>query len=208
MPAIVLFLILAIVERVGGRGKSKPSFEELYRELYGPVVGFLSKKRLPHDQAEELAQQTFLNAYKKYDDFQGNSKPSTWIFAIANNLFINHLRDRDAAKRKAEEVPIDAAHHEIPSGEPDAAARVNEDEGRRLLREAIEKLSPKMQQCVWSRVYEDRSYRDIAERLGVSESTAKTHFSLAGKQLRSVLVELYPELESILDLGKERHDDE
>jgi RNA polymerase sigma-70 factor, ECF subfamily len=177
----------------------KGIFEELFRELYRPVLGIFAKLGCSREDCEDLTEETFLRAFRSFSEFRGEAKPLTWLHTIADNVWRNRLRDRGAAKRDGVEVPIPdngqtgAAFQERAHDQGIGAER------RRLLKSAVEKLPPKMRRCVWLRVYQDMSFAEIAEVLGVSAGTAKSHFSLARSRLRPLLAEHYPELEDDLE---------
>lgn len=180
-------------------GSELDAFEELFRELYRPVFNIFAKKGCSHEDSQDLASETFVRAYRSFNDFRGEAKPLTWLHTIANNVWRNRMRDAAAAKRDGIEVPIledgrtETAFQDLPRD------RTVHDERRRLLKSAMVKLPPKMRRCVWLRVYQDMSYRDIAEVLDVSVASAKSQVSLAQARLRSLLAEHYPDLEE--DLG-------
>ncbi len=192
-----MMLILAMLQEVPR--ERKDSFEELFRELYGPVVNIFYKKGCSREDAQDLASETFLRAYRAFGSFRGDARSLTWLHTIADNVWRNWRRDAVAAKRDGIEVPI------VEDGKPEAAFQDRPqdptviEERRRLLKAAIGKLPPKMQRCVWLRVYQHRNYRDIAAILGVSVGTAKSQVSLAQKRLRSLLAEHYPDLDHDLD---------
>ncbi len=185
--------------------KEKVVFEELFRELYGPVVGFFAKKGYSREDSQDLAAETFMRAYRSFGDFRGDAKPLTWLYTIAANVWHNRMRDAAAAKRDGVEVQVPDDGRSDPVFQDQAHDRTVSKERRRLLKSAIDKLPPGMRRCVWLRVYQDMSYRDISEILGVTVSTAKSQVSLAGPRLRPLLAEHYPELDDDLgDLRKVR----
>lgn len=174
-------------------------FEELFRQFYRPVVGFFAKRGTSNDECQDLAQETFLRAFRAFADFRGDARPSTWLFAIAANLWSNRNRDAAAAKRDGAEVPLPEDGWAEPESGDRADERADAAERLRLLRSAIDDLPPQMRRCVQLRVYQGRGYRDVAEILGVTVETAKSQVSLAKKRLRQSLAHHYPELEDDAD---------
>ncbi len=191
--------MLAALTTGGASTGGKDAFEGLFRELYQPVLRFLAKRGCSQEECQDLAQETFLRAWRSFDGFRGDAQPLTWLLTIATNLWRNRNRDAAAAKRAGDEEPLldndppDPASGEGPLDEAIGSER------RRLLKTEIDKLPPKMRRCVQLRVYQDRSYRDIAEILGVTVETAKSQVSLARSRLRSSLAEYYPELDAEQD---------
>ncbi len=169
--------------------------EELFRELYRPVLGFFGKRGCSQEECKDLAQETFLRAHRAFDSFRGDAKRSTWLFTIASNVWRNRLRDTDAIKRTGDEVPLPEDDHALPDPEGRPLDHAIRDERLRLLQSAIDELPPKMQRCVQLRVYQDMKYREIATVLGITIETAKSQLSLARPRLRSKLAKHYPDLE-------------
>ncbi len=192
-----MILILAMFQEVSR--EDRLSFEELFRELYRPVFGIFIKKGCSREESQDLASETFLRAYRSFGDFRGEAKSLTWLHTIADNVWRNWKRDAAAAKRDGIEVPISEMDKPEPAFQDRPPDRIVIEERRRLLKLTIEKLPPRMQRCVWLRVYQNRSYRDIAAILGVTEGTAKSQVSMAQTRLRPLLAEHYPELAEDLD---------
>ena len=190
-------LILAMPQKASSRGKD--AFEDLFRELYRPVCGIFAKKGCSREDCQDLASETFLRAYKSFDRFRGEAKPLTWLHTIATNVWCNWMRDAAAAKRAGTEVPIPDDGQTDPASRDRPHDRAIREERRRFLRSAIDGLPPRMQRCVRFRVYQDMSYRDIAEVLDVTVATAKSQVSLARSRLRPLLAEYYPDLDE--DMG-------
>ena len=174
------------------------AFEELFRELYRPVRSFFAKRACGAEESEDLAQEAFYRAYRSFEEFRGDAKPLTWLTTIAINVWSNHQRDAAAAKRAGHEVPLPEGRAE-PVADDKPRDRAIDDERRRHLESAIEKLPKQMRRCVWLRVYQNRSFRDIADLLGVTEGTARSQMSLAKPKLRSILAEHYRDLDADLD---------
>ena len=193
----VVILILAMPEAVSREAKDK--FEEFFREHYRLVFSIFAKRGCSREDCEDLSSETFLRAFKSVDDFRGESKASTWLHTIATNVWRNRMRDAAAAKRDGIEVAIPEDGHAEPVSRERPHEEVIGDERRRLLKSAIDDLPPQMRRCVWLRVYQDMSYRDIAEVAGMSVSTAKSQVSLARRRLRSLLTDHYPELDDDRD---------
>ena len=193
----MLFLAL-ITEGVASRAGSD-AFESLFRELHGPVIGFFSRRGCTPEESQDLAQDTFLRAYRSFDGFRGEAKKSTWLLTIAGNVWRNHARDAEAAKRDADEVDLpEGDRAPAAPGKPQLEDTLDV-ERRRLLRTAIEELPKAMRRSVMLRVYQDMSYRDIADTLDISVKTAKSQVSRARPRLKTALAEHYPDLESRLN---------
>lgn len=180
---------------MGGRlsNNGKNGFEELFRRYYRPVMGFYARRGCPEEECRDLTQETFLRAHRAYGGYQGDAKPLTWLLTIATNLWRNRVRDAGAAKRTGIEVPMVAVEVGLESGDR-PRERAIEAERRQRVRDALAELPPSMRRCVYLRVYQERSYREIARLLEVTVETAKSQVSRAAPRLRSILAEDYPEL--------------
>lgn len=175
------------------------SFKRIYREFHRPVVNIFIKKGCSLEDAEDLASETFARAYRGFGEFRGHAKPLTWLHTIAANVWRNQVRDATAAKRDGIEIALPEERHEaeafrIRPNDPTLSA-----ERHQFLKSAVSKLPPRMRRCVQLRVYQELSFREIAEILGVTEATAKSQVSLARRRLRSLLAEHYPNLAEMLD---------
>lgn len=78
------------------KGDARRELESLYRTHFVKVAGYFRRCGIQDAVARELAQETFVNALKGLHQFQGQSKLSTWLWTIARNVFLGHLRSRKA----------------------------------------------------------------------------------------------------------------
>src|SRR5687767_15955016 len=80
--------------------------EDLYRRYYRPVVAFFARKGFPLEESRDLAQDTFLRVFNKWESFRGESSVETWLFQIAANLYKNKIGR--ASCRERVESKVDA----------------------------------------------------------------------------------------------------
>lgn len=169
--------------------------EELFQRYYRPVVAFFLRKGFTFDESRDLAQDTFLRVFNKWESFRGESSIETWLFQIAANLYKNTLRSRQTQKRDAQEVPLDRDEvAELGSRESDPLRVVLTEEQARLLWSALEKLPPQMRQAVLLRI-RDLKYREIADVMHVSIETVKAHLYQARQQFRKLLADYFTDSE-------------
>lgn len=189
----------------GARGVSVAR-EELFRGLFDAhfraVSGYFAARGTSLDDALDLAQETFLQAYRGLDRFRGEASAKTWLFSIARNVWLSALRSRAAAKRDGVRVPLDEAHLPVAAGERSAGregsqplAGVLQRERVEQLREALAALPPQMRQCVMLRLFQGLRYREIAAVLRIAEATVKNHLFQAKRRLTALLEEYSTELE-------------
>lgn len=196
-------------EATGQSPEPPISFEELYRRYYKFVLGFF-KKRVRVEEAEELTQETFLNAYRGRKRFRGESKHKTWLAVIATNVFKNYVRDLKTQKRDGVEVSIDpspTSEEQTPveptSMDPDALDEALGDERNDLLRQAIASLPSRTRQIMRLAFVHGLKYREIAETLEISVNTVKSAVFQGKEKLRKFIQESAPELK--VDFGDD-HD--
>lgn len=149
------------------------AFEALVREYEQPVWRFLRHLVRDPGLAEDLAQETFLRAYRNLDGFAHQSRFSTWLFQIARNAGIDALRKRDRGARLLEVVPV-AETCPSPEGGAELAA-------------ALDALSPKRREALLVVEVLGYRYREAAVILGVPEGTVKSRIHQAREQLAAWL---------------------
>lgn len=172
--------------------------EELFQRYYRPVVSFFMKRGFSSEESRDLAQETFLRVFNKWDSFRGESSVETWLFQIAANLYKNTLRSLQTQKRDAQEVSMDCTESvdvELRSREGDALRAILAEERSQRLRAALEDLPPQMRQAVFLRVDGDLKYREIAELMHVSIETVKAHLYQARQHLRDRLADYFTDRE-------------
>lgn len=151
---------------------------------------FVQKRVLNQDDADDIIQLTYLEAWRNQEKFNGLAKPDTWLCGIALNLIRNHFR------RFYAQPPL-STFDETEFNEPGDDIDLSElcDHHRLLDRtlSAIDALPRRMRDTLWIAVDTESSYREAAERLGVPIGTVRSRLFRAREQLkRSVYGEAQP----------------
>ena len=134
--------------------------------------------------AEEVAQEAFLAAWKGLPSFRGQSKFSSWLYQLTTNAAIDFLRRE---KRHRAATPIDDELELAAPGTPHQAAE--EAELRQALQQALDALTPEHRQIFLLRQMRQLSYEEIGRLLGLEPGTVKSRLSRAKKQLRQILTQ-------------------
>lgn len=122
-----------------------------------------------HDDAQDLLQETFLKVYRSFDSYKGESALYSWLYRIATNVTLSFLRTK-----KLECSPLD----DVRGMESDDYFEFT-DEAAVALQKAIHSLPSKQQTVFNMRYYDELSFKEIAEVIGSSESSAKANFHFA-----------------------------
>ncbi len=132
-----------------------------------------------HEDATDLAQQTFLNAIRHLDAFDGRAAFGTWIFRICTNACISHLRKEKLRRHQGEESMRGEA-----ATEPLPASRVQTDEMHQRLHEALASIDTDARAMLVLRDGQGLDYAEIASVLGVPVGTVKSRLFRARSTLR------------------------
>jgi len=175
----------------------EPAFRELVRRYERPVFSLIFRMVRDRETAEDLAQDTFIKVLNNIDRYRPEFKLSSWLFKIANNVTIDHLRKRQLAT-----VSLDGSPHAQTAAEAQATSLDVESRGESAL-EAIEsrelgsaieraigRLRPEYRSCILLRHVEGRSYEEIAATLDLPLGTVKTYIHRARHELREALEDL------------------
>jgi RNA polymerase sigma-70 factor (ECF subfamily) len=149
--------------------------ERYQREVYRVCYRFVND----HHDASDLAQETFLKAYRAIGSFRGDSALMTWLYRIAVNACLNF---RTARRLPTE--PIDAA---LRDGAMTAFEAVRREERARLVRDAVRRLPEKQRATLILKVYQELSHEDVARVLGSSVGTVKANLFHALGNLRKLV---------------------
>ncbi len=158
-------------------------------DFVGRLLAVLNRRRsrpLKDDELADLAQETLLVVWRKLPGFEGRSTLETWIFRITSLEFLAALRVRARRPRLegiAEVVPVPAAQHE-----PDPVVEATAGDEPPPLRRFLAHLSEREAEVVRLRHLETQSFREIADGLGISPSSAKTHYYRGLEKLRALLL--------------------
>lgn len=183
----------ADVARLAQQGR-EAAFRELVRRYERPVFSLVFRMVRDTATAEDLAQDTFIKVLNHIDKYRPEFKFSSWLFKIANNLTIDHLRRRRVDTISIEGAP-DAVTAESARATTIAVVSGNESpleelESRELgtaIERAIGKLRPEYRACIMLRHVEDKSYEEIAEIVKLPLGTVKTYIHRARHELRTAL---------------------
>lgn len=173
---------------------SEAAYRELIRRYERPVFSLIFRMVRNRELAEDLSQETFVKVLNAVESYRPEYKFSSWVFKIANNAAIDHLR-----RRELDTLSLDGSPHaETPEMieatalqvRQHAETQLEEVENRELGRSieaAIEKLRPEYRACILLRHVEGRPYEEIAEILNLPLGTVKTYIHRARNELRIAL---------------------
>jgi RNA polymerase sigma-70 factor (ECF subfamily) len=175
------------------RADDSKAFSELVEKFQTRLVGLMHHILAHKQDAEDLAQEVFMRVYRNRHNYSPKAKFSTWLFTIANNLALNAIRDRKRRKTLSIEQSESSSHGVTsqsfapPSRGPAPDHQADQTELAEVIRRAMGELNERQRMAVVLNKFEDMSYAEIAEVMGLSEKAVKSLLSRARQQLRARL---------------------
>jgi RNA polymerase sigma-70 factor (ECF subfamily) len=179
------------------RDGAEYAYRELIRRYERPVFSLIYRMVRDRETAEDLAQETFIKVLNAIGSYRPEFKFSSWVFKIANNTTIDHLR-----RRELDTLSLDGSPHAMtPESVEATTLQIGSDRGSPLdvleskelggeIETAINQLRPEYRSCILLRHVEGRPYEEIAEMLGLPLGTVKTYIHRARSELRLALQHL------------------
>jgi RNA polymerase sigma-70 factor (ECF subfamily) len=179
------------------RAGRETAYRELIRRYARPIFALIFRMVRDRELAEDLSQETFIKALNAIESYRPEFKFSSWIFKIANNAAIDHLR-----RRELDTLSLDGSPHaETPEAMQATALQIGARQESPLdtveakelggaIEVAIARLRPEYRSCILLRHVEGRAYEEIAEILDLPLGTVKTYIHRARNELRQALAHL------------------
>jgi len=179
------------------RDGQERAYRELVRRYERPIFSLLYRMVRDRELAEDLSQDTFVKALNAIESYKPEYKFSSWLFKIANNAAIDHLR-----RRELDTLSLEGSPHAVTPDAMEATALQIGDRGENALdiveakelggeiERAIAQLRPEYRACILLRHVDGRAYEEIAEMLDLPLGTVKTYIHRARNELRRLLAHL------------------
>lgn len=168
------------------------AFGALVEANQGRIYNLTLRMTGSPEDALDLSQEAFLNAWRGLDKFQGDSSFSTWLYRLASNVCIDFLRREKRRKDISMTVSLDDEEEERQAELPDHRHSPEREVERRELREDIRRglmsLSEEHRQVLVMRELSGMSYAEIGAVLKLEEGTVKSRIARARVALRKILV--------------------
>ena len=181
-----------VVERA--RKGEEIAYRELLRRYQRPVFSLIYRMVRDRELAEDLAQETFVKALNALDRYRPEYKFSSWVFKIANNAAIDHLRRKELDTLSLEGGPDATTPERVEATAlqlgDQTESPLEELESRELgstIEKAIGCLRPEYRSCIILRHVEGRPYDEIAGILDLPLGTVKTYIHRARAELKECL---------------------
>jgi len=163
--------------------------------VFSMAVRILQNEQL----AEEVAQDSFLNAYKALKSFEGNSKFSTWLYRITYNVALNALKKENRNREFfSDQEPVEYMNYSISNQINDSTLDdVERNELGDIVRGCIAKLPPKFASILTMYHLNQMKYDEISELMRLPIGTVKSHIHRGRVMLRNLILENYDRQELI-----------
>jgi RNA polymerase sigma factor (sigma-70 family) len=159
-------------------------FRQLVAEHQDRLYRFILKNIGNASDAEDLAQQAFVEAVKGFGSFRGDSQLSTWLYGIAMNLVRNYLSRVPHRNYRFED---DEALADLDGGSATPERQVQDRQSVALLQHELDGLAPEMREVLLMVSLDGLSYEEAAALLSVPVGTVRSRVSRARSQLRQRL---------------------
>ncbi|MFH1769051.1 MAG: RNA polymerase sigma factor [Parcubacteria group bacterium] len=159
-------------------------FEDLVKNYQKNIINFHYRLVGNRFEAEDLAQDTFIKAYKKFDSVKDKKKVKSWLFSIARNVTVDFFR-----RKKEKTITLDNTMLENYARENaiDYQAQVINTEISKELQSCIEQLQPEDRTIIKLLYYEGFSYKEIATMMNMNQNTLKSKLHRARQSLQELI---------------------
>jgi RNA polymerase sigma factor (sigma-70 family) len=168
------------------------SYGKIMRKYQDSVRNIIFKIIHDQDELDDLVQETFIKAFSSLKSFNEQYSFATWIYKIATNNCIDHLR-----KRKLKTLSINRTYEQedretsfdLPDKDAEADKMLIEDQKKKIIRDAIDSLPEKYKTVIIMRHQEEKNYDEISQALDIPIGTVKAHIFRAREMLNKYLKE-------------------
>jgi RNA polymerase sigma-70 factor, ECF subfamily len=173
------------------------AFDQLVNRYRSRVFAMIYNMVHNEQDAWDLAQDSFVKAWKSIKRFRGQSSFFTWLYRIVMNVTIDHARKKQikgAGTEFNDEVKlgeIEPGARTAPRSEPLPHRQMERSEIRERIDAAIAQLTPEHRAVILMKETEDMQYHEIAEALGCSIGTVMSRLFYARKRLQNLLRDVY-----------------
>ena len=157
------------------------SIEELVMKYQKQIYALVYRITNDIEEAKDLTQKTFVKAINGLKGFRKEASFKTWLYQIAINTSLNHIR-----QSKHEEVEIEGS---IMGNKANALTDIMENEKRNYIRKGLDELPERQKLAIVLRVYNGLSCSETAKAMGCSEGAVKAHYHNGVKRLKGILKE-------------------
>jgi RNA polymerase sigma-70 factor (ECF subfamily) len=172
----------------------REAFAELVRRYSGPIYNFSVRHLRQAPLAEDVTQEVFLRLVQKAAEFKHEARFSTWLYTIARNLCIDHLRK---LKHRRHASLDNSGSDEAPLAERLAAGGIDADTERsavsievlHAIETAVDALPEEQREVFLLREIANMPFKEIATATGVGENTVKSRMRYALDRLQQALAE-------------------
>jgi RNA polymerase sigma-70 factor, ECF subfamily len=169
---------------------SERAFHDLVLRYERPIFSLIVRMVRDANLAEDLAQEVFLKAYRRLDTFDRERRFASWLFKIAHNATLDHLR-----KSGLDTVPLEGSGDDEPGlvgiladdSREGGEARVHRGDLARVLESALASLKPEHREALMLRFKQGLAYQEICDVMGLPLGTVKTNIHRARKSLAEAL---------------------
>ena len=176
-----------IVAAIGGRSES---FEELVRRYQRPITGYVFRIVGEYEAALDVTQEVFIKVYNSLAKYSSEYKFSTWLYRIAHNAAVDHLRRNSVPQQSLEAENADGTF-ELQLESRLASPEQDHERGqwRSEIEVVVELLPAAYKELIVLRHGQDMSYDEIAEVTGLPLGTVKNRLFRAREMMRNIFTE-------------------
>ena len=166
------------------------SFEELVRRYQRPISSYVYRMVGDYESALDLTQEIFIKVYGSLSRYRAEFKFSTWIYKIAHNCAVDHLR-RNAGRERSLLAGLEGDSYELPieSGSPSPEQESERRERRLEIEFVVRSLPAAYRELIALRHSQDLTYEEIVEVTGLPLGTVKNRLFRAREMMRQQFVE-------------------
>ena len=176
-----------IASAVKGR---EDGFEELVRRYQRPIVGYVFRMLGDYDSSLDVTQEVFIKVYNSLARYSSEYKFSTWLYRIAHNAAIDHMRRNSVNSQSLETDSEDGAYQlQLESRNPTPEQDHERSEWRAEIDTVIKRLPAPYRELIVLRHSQDMSYDEIAEVTSLPLGTVKNRLFRAREMMREIFVE-------------------
>ncbi len=169
---------------------NQQAFAQLMGYYKDTIYFMLLKMTGSNIDAEDLTIEAFGKAFKNIKQYTPDYAFSTWLFKIASNNCIDHIRKKKKnvlAREKNEEIDEQKSIREIAAEQSDPEEKFIKDQKAELMREVVEKLKPRYRKLIELRYFKELSYEEICQELELPLGTVKAQLFRSRQLLYNIL---------------------